>query len=117
MSKKRKDQLTGFGIRTAIAHAQSLNDEHDQDDLLILRCGDDAFLEVVCLEEYMDVLSMHNPWLPQPGFMQQYTGATGLIPGERANVLVVRDDSLGDVIYTIHDEDYQWSVGSWVERR
>jgi hypothetical protein len=115
MSKKRKDQLTGFGIRTAIAHAQSLNDEHDQDDLLILRCGDDAFLEVICLETYSDVLQ--NPTVELLTLAAQHEGLTGVIFDYPASVLVMRDDSLGDVIYTIHDEDYQWSVGSWVERR
>ncbi len=112
--KKLNDKLAGFGIEAAIQHALTLNEEADNAHMIILSCGNAAWYRVIEMITYIEL--PHNRFITFPSRRPaQYPGATGLIYFEGGRILVLPDKSLGDRVFVIHDEDYQWSVSTTVD--
>ncbi len=105
--KKLNDKLAGFGIEAAIQHALTLNAEADKAHMIILSCGVEAWWCAAGMVEYVELLPYSDGKRSQP---KQYPGATGMAWFKNAWVLILPDNSLGDNMIVIHDEDYQWSV-------
>ena len=112
--KKRIDTLDDFAIETAIKHALTLNEEADNANTIILSCGYAAWLKVLQMWNYAELLDNRHISFPSQR-TDQYPGTTGAIYFEGTLLLVLPDSSLADKVFVIHDEDYQWSVSATVD--